>query len=257
MLGIILFNLVLVLLAYVYVLIVVGIGIIFEKKTSMTSEFTRKTIHVLAGFVIFVVFFLTPSLAWLADIIAVSFVILLWLAGPTGPKAMQAIFSSMARVDDEESGKIYGPFYYAISITVLTVIFTFPPGLLVPLYWIPASALSMMYLGDGIAPFIGKKFGRYKYGPNERTIVGSATVFGLAIVGGLITMSIAYGITILGLGSQNINPTIMSFAAILITAACFAVAESQTPHGYDNITCPLISTIVLVVLALVFGLITL
>ncbi len=198
-------NLVLLIFAYIYVLAVIGAGIFLQKKLNKSSEFTRKTIHVLAGFVVFVVFFFDPIYAWFADIIAGSFVVLLWMAGPTGPEFMKAMFESMARTEDEEEGKIYGPFYYAISITIVTVIFTFPPGLLVPFYWIPASALSIMYLGDGIAPFIGKRFGKRTYGANKRTYVGSLAVFLLGTIGVVFTTFFAYIMTVVGLAVQIIQ----------------------------------------------------
>ncbi len=243
--GDILYNFIVLICAYLYVFIVVGIGIFIQKKTNKSSEFTRKTIHVLAGFVVYSVFLFTPDFAWLALIIAITFVILLWASGPTGPEFMKAMFDSMARTDDIEEGKIYGPLYYAISITILTTIFTLPFWNLVELYWIPASALSIMYLGDGIAPFIGKKFGRYQYGPNKRTITGSVAVFILGIIGCLITMFIAVTLTNGGLSSQKLEINIFTLVVSIITAGVFTILEAITPKGFDNITCPLTSTLVL------------
>ena len=243
--GDILYNLIVLICAYLYVFIVVGIGIFIQKKTNKSSEFTRKTIHVLAGFVVYSVFLFTPDFAWLAIIIAITFVILLWASGPTGPEFMKAMFDSMARTDDIEEGKIYGPLYYAISITILTIIFTFPVWDLVALYWIPASALSIMYLGDGIAPFIGKKFGRHQYGPNKRTITGSLAVFLLGVIGCLVTMFTAVALTNAGISSQYLTINIMTLVVSIITAGVFTILEAITPKGFDNITCPLTSTFIL------------
>ena len=114
-----LINFVLLLIGYIYVFAVIGAGIFFQKKMDKSTEFTRKTIHVLAGFVVFIVFFFTPTFAWFALIIAGTFVAMLWLVGPKGPEAVKAIFSAMAREDEIDEGKIYGPIYYSISITVL------------------------------------------------------------------------------------------------------------------------------------------
>ena len=247
--GDIIYNILILICAYVYVLIIVGIGIFIQKKTEKSSEFTRKTIHVFAGFVIFFVFLFTPDFAWLADIIAVTFLILLYLSGPSGPEFMKAMFDSMAREEDIEEGKIYGPFYYAISITILTIIFTFPTLSLFSYYWIPASALSMMFLGDGIAPFIGKKFGKHQYGPNNRTILGSLAVFLLGVAGCIITMLTAYYLTQAGLSKQNLTINIMILVVPIIGAGIFAIIEGITPKGFDNITCPLITCVILFLLS--------
>lgn len=247
--GDIFFNLIVLIVGYLYVFLIVGVGIIFEKKTDKTSEFTRKTIHVFAGFVIYAVFIFTPDFAWLAVIIAVTFIILIWASGPNGPEFMKAMFDSMAREDEIESGKIWGPLYYAISITILTVIFTFPTLNLVQYYWIPASCLAIMFLGDGIAPFIGKKYGRHKYGPNQRTIIGSLSVFLLGILGVMITMLTAFLLTNAGIAQQTLTMNIMSIVVALITSGIFTIFEACTPKGFDNLTCPLISTVVLALIS--------
>ncbi|MFX0134999.1 MAG: diacylglycerol/polyprenol kinase family protein [Candidatus Hodarchaeota archaeon] len=247
--GDIWYNLIILICAYLYVFMVVGIGIFIQKKTNKSSEFTRKTIHVLAGFVVYSVFLFTPDFAWLAIIIAVTFVILLWASGPNGPEFMKAMFDSMARTDDIEEGKIYGPLYYAISITILTIIFTFPLFDLIDFYWIPASTLSIMYLGDGIAPFIGKKFGRHQYGPNNRTIIGSLAVFILGVIGCLLTMFTAFTLTNAGISSQYLTINILTPVVSVITASVFTILEAITPKGFDNITCPLTSTVILALIS--------
>ncbi|NHI93615.1 MAG: hypothetical protein EAX96_14100 [Candidatus Lokiarchaeota archaeon] len=227
-----LYNLLIFLLAFGYVFIVIGVGIFLQKKMEKSSEFTRKTIHVFAGFVIFVVFFFTPSFAWLALVIAGTFIILVYLSGPNGPEFMKAMFSSMARDEDIEEGKIYGPLYYAISITILASIFVWGP--LYYYFWIPITALSMMYLGDGIAPFIGKKFGKNTYGPNNRTVEGSIAVFLFGIAGATITMLFAIFAT-----TQNIVLNLWVPFIIITGAGIFTLIEACTPKGWDNITCPL------------------
>jgi len=241
----ILYNLVILLIAYGYVFVVIGVGIFLQKKMDKSTEFTRKTIHVFAGFVVFFVFFFTPSFAWMAIIIAGTFLAMLWLVGPNGPEFAKSIFSAMARDDEAEEGKIYGPFYYAISITVLTAIFTLIPQL-VSYYWIPVTALSQMYLGDGIAPFIGKKFGKRTYGPNNRTVEGTIAVFLFGILGAVITMVFAALFT-----TQQVVLNLWVILIALISAAIFAGIESTTPKGYDNITCCFASTAIIVLFVFV------
>ncbi|MHA1786254.1 MAG: diacylglycerol/polyprenol kinase family protein [Candidatus Helarchaeota archaeon] len=235
-----LYNVFIFLIAFGYVFIVVGVGIFLQKKMERSSEFTRKTIHVFAGFVVFFVFLFTPTFSWFAIIIAGTFVGLLYLASPSGPEFMKAMFSSMAREDDIEEGKIYGPLYYAISITILTSIFVWGP--LFYYYWIPVTSLSMMYLGDGIAPFIGKKFGKRTYGPNNRTTEGSIAVFLFGILGATITIMLATFAK-----TQIVVFNLWIPIIILITAGVFTIIEGITPAGWDNITCPLISTAIITI----------
>jgi len=223
------------------VFVVIGVGIFLQKKMDKSTEFTRKTIHVFAGFVVFFVFFFTASFAWMAIIIAGTFLAMLWLVGPNGPEFAKSIFSAMARDDETEEGKIYGPFYYAISITVLTVIFTLIPQL-VSYYWIPVAALSQMYLGDGVAPFIGKKYGKRTYGANNRTLEGSIAVFLFGILGAVITMVFAALLT-----TQQVVLNLWVLVIALISAAVFAGIEAITIKGYDNISCPLASTAIIVI----------
>ncbi len=235
----IIYNLIIMLLAYGYIFIVIGVGIFLQKKMNKSTEFTRKTIHVFAGFVTFSVFFFTPSFAWLAIIIAGTFIVMVWMVGPNGPEFAKSIFSAMAREEDMEEGKIYGPLYYAITTTILTAIFTLIPQL-VSYYWIPVVALSQMYLGDGIAPFIGKKYGKRTYGPNNRTFEGSIAVFLFGFLGAVITMVFAAFFP-----AQQIVLNLWVVAIALISAAVFAVIESCTPKGFDNITCSFASTAII------------
>ncbi|HUX98243.1 MAG TPA: hypothetical protein VMV49_01700, partial [Candidatus Deferrimicrobium sp.] len=70
-------------IAYLYVIIVLLVGEVLRKKFEKTSEFTRKIIHIFAGFSVYTVLFFDHP--WIANIVALTFVILLYLAGPTSP----------------------------------------------------------------------------------------------------------------------------------------------------------------------------
>ncbi|TFF89288.1 MAG: hypothetical protein EU549_01145 [Promethearchaeota archaeon] len=234
------FDIVIMIITILYVIMVVLIGDFIQKKTNVVN-FSRKFIHVFAGFSVLATFFL--NWAWLTNIIAILFVALIYLANPKSPiKFLRKMFNSMARDDEIKKGHIYGPLYYAISILLLTFIFTIPSLNLVQYYIFPASALSIMYLGDGLAPIIGKKFGKKEFrliNGSIRTIPGTLTVLIAGFLGCFI-MLLSFGwfyYSLLSVLSVLILSIIGSVSASLI--------EMFSPKGLDNLTLPILTTIIL------------
>ncbi len=241
------FNLLLMGLSYVYGLSVIGTGVALQKRLNKDSSFTRKVIHMFAGYSAFVTFWFTPGYAWLAIIIGCSFTVLLYLARPEGPLHM--LFDSMARGEDHQTKALKGPLYYAISLTVLTTIFSNPllPFLL-PFFWVPASCLSMMFFGDGIAPIIGKRFGKHPFGKDRRTAEGTLGVFVFGFIASAGTYMIASCFS-----STQITPiNVPLMVLVLLLVSCLnALIEAFSPGGLDNVTCPLITTITMSMTVLV------
>ena len=228
-------------IAFLYVILVLVIGELLRKVFKKSSEFTRKVIHIFAGFVVYTVLFFDNP--WVANIVGVSFVILLYLAGPSSPvAALREMFSTMER--EEEGQKLWGPFFYGISIMTLTLIFTLT-GLEL-FYWVATVPLTIMYLGDGLAPIIGKKFGKKVYtvvGGSKRSIIGSLTLFGAGFGGailamwfnGILAIEINYGPSFVLLTWDYI------IILALIAAGIATVIEFFSPLGSDNLTVPLIT----------------
>ncbi len=231
------------LIAYVYVIGVLLIGELFRRLFKKSSEFTRKVIHIFAGFSIYTVLFFDHP--YIANIVGVTFVVLLYLAGPSSPvAALREMFSTMER--EEEGAKLWGPFFYAISVLTLTLIFT----LTVPfLYWIAAAPLTIMYLGDGLASVMGKKFGKRVYtvvGGSKRTIIGSLTLFGAGFFGAMFAMWFN-GILAIEVNSWPIISLTWDTIILLSLAAAgiATVIEFFSPSGLDNLTVPLITCLLL------------
>lgn len=226
-------------IAYLYVVLVLLIGEILRKLFNKSSEFTRKIIHIFAGFSIYTVLFFDHP--WVANFVAASFVVLLYLAGPSSPlKALREMFGTMER--EEEGEKLWGPFFYAVSILTLTLIFT-TTGLEL-YYWIATVPLTIMYLGDGLAPIIGKRYAKKVYtvlGGSKRSIIGSLTLFiagfGGAIFAmwfnGIFAIEVNYGLPYVILTWNDI------IVLALIAASLATVIEFFTPLGMDNLTVPL------------------
>nr|MDO8117665.1 hypothetical protein [Candidatus Sigynarchaeota archaeon] len=234
------YNLLLMGLSYVYGLSVIAVGVVLQKRMNKDSSFTRKVIHVFAGYTGFVTFWFTPSYSWLAIIIGASFTLLLYLARPEGP--LHKVFDSMARGEDQQSKALKGPLYYAISLTILVAAFSNPLlSFLLPFFWIPACCLSMMFLGDGIAPMIGKRWGKHPFGKAGRTVEGTLGVFLFGCFGSIVTYVIAWSSPT----QVTLGNTLVIVLVLLVVSGLNALIEAFSPAGLDNLTCPFIATTIL------------
>jgi len=235
-------NMLLMAAAFAYGFLVIGIGVVIQKRMKKDPSFTRKVIHIFVGFCSFVTFWFSPGFAWLSAIIGCCFTFLVYLSRPAGP--LHAMFDAMARDGDVNAKELKGPLYYAILLTILTSIFAIIPALL-PLYWIPASCLAMMFLGDGVAPIVGKRWGRHHYGKYIRSVEGSVTVFVLGFLGGLFTVLLGSFTST----TQSIPANLaMVILLLVIVSGINTCVEAITPGGLDNITCPAISTVSMIIL---------
>jgi dolichol kinase len=123
---------------------------------------------------------------------------------------------------------------YAFSYSFLALFFSSKP------YFIVAGILPMAY-GDAAASLVGQKFGRHKYNiSSPKSVEGSLMMFATCLLGFLacvLFFSFLYPISSL------------SFAlAFLGTAVVATVCEALTPKGFDNLTVPLFSAIVFLIL---------
>lgn len=229
-----LWDLIVMFIAYLYTIIVISIGEILRKKMNYPSSFTRKIIHLFAGFAIYTCPFYPHY--WPATIVALTFTILLYLTGPKSPiKKLTSWFEAMAREEDYETGHIFGPFYYALSITILVAVFSFQ---ILPVQYMftAAAGLTVMYWGDGLAAPIGKKWGKHKYQifPSAiKSVEGSLGVF----VGGFV--GAVFAIWFFG-PLSGLYPLTWDHILVLafIAAVTGMVVEAVSPRGIDNITLP-------------------
>lgn len=131
---------------------------------------------------------------------------------------------------DEKNSK--GTIYFAISYTILSIITVINNDFL-PFYGI--GALNMTF-GDGIAPFIGKKFSKYKIGNTNKTYAGSLAIIIISII-----ISLSFNII------YKLNYTIIDFI-ILSFIAC--VLELIGKKGIDNLTLPIGVSIISYILSI-------
>ncbi|KXH73455.1 MAG: hypothetical protein AM326_10660 [Candidatus Thorarchaeota archaeon SMTZ-45] len=246
--SIVLGDIIVYFIALFYAVIILTIADITRKKLNLGTEVTRRIIHLFAGAAIWTVpFFPHP---WVATLVALTFVIMLGLANTD---RFGSYFAAMARPEDLEHNSVRGPFWYAVSITVLTAIFTFTGYH--EFYFIPAAAIHIMMFGDGMSAPIGMKYGknstRVIFGSN-RSLPGTLAVFVFGFLGTLLAFW-WFGIFSLSDPVFIISGNILWFEMLtlaLIGASTATLVELVSPKGTDNITLPLITCLVMFLFAL-------
>lgn len=240
-------------IALFYAVIILTIADIVRKRKELGSEVTRRIVHLFAGAAIWAVpFFPHP---WFATIVALTFVVMLALANTD---RFSGFFAAMARPEDLENNSVRGPFWYAVSITVLTAIFTFTGY--DEFYFVAAAAIHIMMFGDGMSAPIGMKYGgnstRVVFGSN-RSVPGTLSVFVFGFFGSLLAF---WWFGIVSVEVFVVGGNILwfeMFALALVGALTGTIVEFISPKGTDNITLPLISCLVLFLAAMQLGLVVL
>jgi dolichol kinase len=145
----------------------------------------------------------------MALLAAAPFILLTFLMSPYSPLKIKDQIST--------SGHGLGLVYYAISWTILALIFFDQP-------WIIAVGIAAMSYGDGMASLIGMKYGKTKYNVfgDTKSIEGSLTMFLVLIV----TLGIA-------LTYFNVPINLLVIGSVALVATIF---EGITPKGLDNLT---------------------
>lgn len=196
-----------------------------RRFTSANPEITRKIVHIGAGQVILLAWWLqTPAWMGITASVLFSLVALLSYRYPILPGVNGVGRHSL------------GTFFYAVSIGLLTAAF-WPMGL--PQY--AALGILVMAWGDGLAALVGQNLGRhpYKILGNSKSWEGSLTMLLISFVVSLLVLGLTTGFT-----------TPVLAAATLVALAATGL-ETLSFYGLDNLTVPLGSAV------LAYGLMTL
>ncbi|MGF1521365.1 MAG: diacylglycerol/polyprenol kinase family protein [Leptolyngbyaceae cyanobacterium] len=200
-------------------LVVVWLGVIgltaegLYLTKSVSSEVTRKIVHMGVGNVILLAWWLqTPAWMGISASVVASVVALIsyWLPILPG-------INSVGRTS-------LGTFFYAVSIGILTAVFWrqgYPE--------FAALGILTMTWGDGMAALIGQAYGRHPYEVwgIKKSWEGSGAMLVASFIAGCLTLAIAYGFT-------------LSVCAIAFLIALFAtLLEAFSKIGIDNLTVPL------------------
>lgn len=192
-------------LVYGYVILLI---VISEKVLNKHPNISRKFLHIMVGNILFILP-LFQSRWVMALLTAAPFILLTFLISPYSPLKIKDRISS--------SGHGLGLVYYAISWTVLALLFFDQP-------WIIAVGIAAMSYGDGMASLIGMKYGKIKYNAlgDTKSLEGSLTMFVVLIVA-LSVVLLYY--------SVPFQPLVIVCVALVAT-----ILEGITPKGLDNLT---------------------
>ncbi len=251
--SIVLEDIIVYFIAVFYAAIVLTIADIARKKRNLGSETTRRIVHLFAGAAIWTVPYYPHP--WVATLVALTFVIMLALANT---ERFSGFFAAMARPEDLEHNSVRGPFWYAVSITILTAIFTFTGYH--SFYFVAAAAIHIMMLGDGMSAPIGMKYGanstRVIFGSNRST-PGTLAVFIFGFIGSIIAFWWfgIFSVEVFVSGGNILWYELIVLA--LVGAVTGTLVELVSPKGTDNITLPIITCLVMFLSAIQMGLIVL
>ena len=164
--------------------------------------------------------------------VAFPFIPLTLFASPSSPIKLKEKIGGLA--DITSSGHNFGLLLYAISYTILALFFSAKP------YVIIAGILPMAF-GDAAASIIGQKSGHHKFrGIPNKSYEGSIAMFlttFISVTFSLLIYSYLYPFSVLTL--------VVASLGVAIGATIF---EAVTPKGLDNLTVPLISAILFLIL---------
>ncbi len=235
-------------IAYGYVLITLIIPIYLKKKEIISKFHARKIVHLFTGLVILIVpFFVLPLHA---VFIALSLTVVTYFSSKdSSVKQLQELYESIGEEAEEKAGRLEGPFYYCVSITVLIAVFV----VLAPdrLYF-PICGILIMIISDTFASVVGKKYGRVKiniaYTGTIRTLEGSLTFLASAF---LLCFSAFYFFGLFNPVNQHVLTRELVLAYALVTALAGTLVELFSPSTIDDLTVPIAATMVIYLLSLI------
>ncbi|MDO5836219.1 MAG: SEC59/DGK1/VTE5 family protein [Methanobacterium sp.] len=206
-------------LVYVYVILLL---VISEKVIKKHPNFSRKFLHIMVGNILFILP-LFQSRWVMALLVAAPFILLTFLISPYSPLKIKDRISG--------SGHGLGLVYYAISWTLLALIFFDQP-------WIIAVGIAAMSYGDGMASLVGAKYGKIKYNlsGDAKSLEGSLTMFIVLIC--MLWVVLTY---------YNVPASPL---VILMVAMVATILEGLTPKGLDNITACFSAVITYIILTI-------
>ena len=207
-------NIIGLIVASIYILVIFLTSKLFEKKE---KEVTRKYIHIMLSNIWFI------SMAFfdnyiIAAILPMLFVII---------NSLSYKFNLIKIMEREDKKEGIGTVYYAISLTVLSLVTFYinKPILALP-------GILIMGYGDGLAAVIGQKVKSKSFNilGSTKSIAGSATMLIVSLI-----------ISILIFSFIGIEYLILKAFLIAIIAT---ILEAISVKGLDNITVPLIITVI-------------
>lgn len=241
-----------ILVMMIYIKVIISILGKLVNSGKISSDISRKVIHIAGGSFVWVWLFMDPSDSW-SFIFNISapfvFFVTFLKKGTTGSPDDPDVIT-MTRTGDPRD-LLKGPLYFtAIMIIAGTIFFGSFAGMLM---------MAIAAWGDGLAPWIGKRWGKHKYHSLGRTksieksIEGSIGVLVFGIIGSLLLFTIL-GIVGGPLSASNSvlaapNVDLLTIVGVIIILSVVAmIVEAISPADIDNLLIPASTIIMLVIL---------
>ncbi len=208
-------------LAFFYVSVVLGAAEGLRGVLHLTVEFTRKFVHVAVGMIVFPLVWFFRDWYW-AIIPPLVFILVNYLS------YRRQIFRGMETGEKNQLGTVYFPISFSILIPLLWSTPALLVASLMPLTW-----------GDAFAAIVGKRLGRHTFHifGQTRSLEGSLAMFVFSLV--------ATSLALLAFGQAPAAALVSGF----LTALVATLVEALSPWGIDNLTVPLTSALLLVLLS--------
>ncbi len=186
-------------------------------------DLSRKVIHIAAGSWIWVWPLMDPSDGWSYVFnIAVAFLwFLMFLQKGLKGSPDDPAVKTMTRTGDPRE-LLKGPLFFTISMMFV--------GVFLFMKFIGVAIMGYLGWGDGIAPYVGKKWGKHKYKllGREKTVEGTIAVF----VAGLLGSILLYILVFWRL------PTAAEIYRLALLGVVATIVEAVSPADVDNLTIP-------------------
>jgi dolichol kinase len=200
------------LLSLIYIFGIIGLGEGLRRWRGYSSDFTRKVIHIGVGMLSWALPYLFDT-PWFFIAACVAFMIINFLDWRYG------FFAAMASGDRANLGTVYFP----LAAGVVAYLFWQQPPLMV-------AALMPLTWGDGLAPVVGRAYGRHSYRvhTSQRTLEGSLGFFVFSFIATWLALWLVAG-------PPDVSPTAAVFPALVISLATM-LTEAVSIWGLDNLT---------------------
>ena len=237
-------------ISLIVVLMLVQINAAIEKSGKLSTNVTRKIIHIFAAplwILTWMLFSGSIYSRWLAMIVPLFFV-LQFVAIGTGKVKNEDFVKSMSRSGDPKE-LLGGTLYYAFLMIVYCVVWFYVPagGSLAGATPMAMIVFGCLAGGDGLADVIGRKYGgekKFGIGGSERTIAGSI---------GMFIGSFLFSYVLLFFFSLEVGWDIVAlFIPVLLISIIATIAEALSPKGLDNWVVPIVVTIVVLLMPWIF-----
>lgn len=211
-------------ISYAYLLAILVTAKLLMNFKPLSPEFIRKFIHISASNWWFILTYFLDAL-WAKMLGPIFFIIVNGIA----------TFCDLAKyfgMNDKERN--YGLIYFPVTLLILVLMVHYG---YIPEYISGMGVLIMGY-GDGLAALFGKRYGVSQIHPiaGKKTYVGSFTMF---IVSFIVIFMFQHFYELAWTDSLR------GVCAMLFASAAATIFEVLTPLGFDNITVPIGSALLL------------